>query len=149
MVLLSGTHPVTMDDKNRVSIPVPFRKGIPESMLVLTKGMINDCIWAFTPEKWEQVRAAVKNVQNLPLAKLDELKTRFLKPSSEVELDQYGRITIPQKLKDFAKLNKEIIITSDGDCIEIWDEKSYAEYEQKVNADLPGILEEVGNIPGL
>jgi len=149
MALLSGQYPVTMDDKNRVSIPVPFRKGIPDGTLVLTQGMFNGSIWAYTPKNWEQISSTVKNINNLPMPKLEKMRHRFLFSSFDVELDQYGRITIPQKLKDFAKLNKEIMITSDGERIEIWDEETHAKYEQEIYADLPGIIEEVGYIPGL
>jgi len=149
MALLSGESLVTMDEKNRVSVPVPFRKGIPDSILVLTKGMYNNCIWAYTPKNWEQITAAVKNIQSLSMPELDVLQHQLIFPSCEVELDQYGRITIPQKLKDFAKLNKEIMITSNEERIEIWDKETHAGYEQKIPADLPGIMNKVGHIPGL
>jgi len=149
MALLSGTYPVTMDDKNRVSMPVPFRKGIPDSMLVLTQGLFNCCIWAYTPKNWEPISDAVKNNKALTMPELDVLQHHLIFPSCEVELDQYGRITIPQKLKDFAKLNKEIVITSNEERIEIWDKEIHAEYEQKIPTDLPGIMNKVGFIPGL
>jgi len=149
MALLSGTYPVTMDEKNRVSIPVPFRKGIPDSMLVLTKGMLNDCIWAYTPKNWEQISAAVKNIQTLSLPELDVLQHQLIFPSCEVELDQYGRITIPLELKDFAKLNKEIMIASNGERIEIWDKGIHAEYVQKAYTEARTIISAVGHIPGL
>jgi len=149
MALLSGTYPVTMDEKGRVSIPVPFRKGIPDSVLVLTEGTICDCIWAYTPKNWEPITAAVKNNRTLSMLELDVLQHRLIFPSCEVELDQYGRITIPLELKDFAKLNKEIIIASNGDRFEIWDKGIHAEYVQKGHTEMRAIMEKVGVIPGL
>jgi len=149
MALLSGTYPVTMDDKSRVSMPVPFRKGMPDNMLVLTKGILNDCIWAYTPKNWEQLSAAVKNIKTLSMPKLDMMQHQFIYSSFEVELDQYGRITIPQELKDFAKLNKEIMIASNGERIEIWDKSIHSEYVQKAYTEVRTIIEEVGYIPGL
>jgi len=149
MALLTGTYPVTMDDKSRVSIPAPFRKGIPDNQLVLTMGIYINCIWAFTPEKWGPFSAAVKDDRSLTMPERDKLQHWLIFSSCVVELDQYGRITIPPELKDFAKLNKEIMVSSNEERFEIWDKGIHAAYLQKDFTEMQAIVEKVGFIPGL
>lgn len=149
MALLSGEHYGTLDEKNRVSIPAPFRKGIPDNVLVLTRGMFENCIWAYTSRKWEQIASTIKNDRSMSPKKTDMVNHRLLFSTYEVELDQYGRITIPQKLKDFAGLDKDMVITSDGERIELWNAQTHAEYERRTEENWDDVVEELGHIPGL
>ncbi|GHV85714.1 division/cell wall cluster transcriptional repressor MraZ [Spirochaetia bacterium] len=146
MALLSGEYPVTLDDKGRVSIPARFREGIPENVLVLTRGMIEQCIWAVTPQNWEKVASPFKSAVSLSLRKADMVRHRLLFSTYEVEVDKTGRIAVPQKLRDFAGLSKDCVVTSDGVRIEIWDAERYAEYEQKIDEQFEDVLEEMGHL---
>jgi MraZ protein len=142
MALFSGDYPATLDDKGRISIPAKFRERIPENVLVLTKGMIEHCVWAFTSEDWEKVSSKIKNEVNLPARKADMLYHRLLFSTYEVEIDKAGRIAIPQKLRDFAGLVKDCSVTSDGSRIEIWDARRYRSYEEEIDEQLEDVLEE-------
>jgi MraZ protein len=141
MTLLGGEYAVTLDDKGRVSIPSRFREGIPENLLILTKG-IEHCIWAHTPRQWEQVWARLKNIASMSIKKADMVRHRFL--PWEVEIDKAGRIALPQKLRDFAALGKDCIVDSDGNRIEIWDAERYAAYEKAIDEQIVDVLEEMG-----
>jgi MraZ protein len=142
MALLSGEYSATLDDKGRISIPSRFREGIPENMLILSKG-IEHCIWAHTPQVWEQVSA---RFQNMPLSirKTSMVEHRFVFATQDVEIDKAGRIAVPQKLRDFAGLTKDCIVASNGIRIEIWDAERYAAYEQASDEQLMDVLEEMG-----
>ncbi|MDR2661929.1 MAG: division/cell wall cluster transcriptional repressor MraZ [Treponema sp.] len=142
MALFSGDYPATLDDKGRISIPAKFRERIPQNLLVLTRGMIEHCVWAFTPEDWERVSSKIKNEVNLPARKADMLYHRLLFSTYEVEIDKAGRIAVPQKLRDFAGLTKDCSVTSDGSRIEIWDARRYQSYEQEIDEQLGDVLEE-------
>jgi MraZ protein len=144
MALLSGEYQATLDEKNRLTIPVRFREGIPDNVLVLTRGMIERCIWAYTPKNWERIASTLKNAVSMSLKKTDMIHHRLLFSTYEVEVDKTGRIAIPQKLKDFAGLSKDLDIVSDGVRIEIWDAGRYAEYEQLIDEEFPNVLDELG-----
>jgi MraZ protein len=142
MALLSGEYSATLDEKGRISIPSKFREGIPENVLILSKG-IEHCIWAHTPQVWERVSA---RFQNMPLSmrKATMVEHRFVFATQEAEIDKAGRIAVPQKLRDFAGLTKECIVASNGTRIEIWDAERYAAYEQASDEQLMDVFEEMG-----
>jgi MraZ protein len=142
MALFSGDYSATLDDKGRISIPAKFREKIPENLLVLTKGMIEHCLWAFTPGDWDRVSSKIKDGVNLPARKADMLYHRLLFSTYEVEIDKAGRIAVPQKLRDFAGLTKDCSVISDGSRIEIWDAQRYRSYEQEIDEQLGDVLEE-------
>jgi MraZ protein len=146
MPLLSGEYSATLDEKNRVNIPARFREGIPDNTLVLTRGMMERCIWALTPENWEKLANNLKSAVSLSMKKTDMVHHRLLFSTFEAEIDKIGRIALPQKLKDWAALSKDVVITSDGIRIEIWDKQRHAEYEEASDEQFDNILEEIGPI---
>ncbi|MDR2552443.1 MAG: hypothetical protein LBD31_04660 [Treponema sp.] len=147
MALLSGEYPATLDEKGRISIPSRFREGIPANVLVLTKGIlaVHHCVWACIPENLERMRNNLgASAAPLPFLKND-IVTRWQRFSNfDVDVDRAGRIMVPQKLRDFAGLSKECIVTSDGIRIEIWDARRYEEYERHIDEQISGVLEEMG-----
>ena len=150
MAVLRGEYQATLDEKGRVSIPARLREGIPENILVLTKSMYENCIWAFTPENQEKVTESLKKFwsenNGMPMTpqQKDMFDHRVSFFASAVEIDKTGRILVPQKFRDHAGLVKDCIISSDGIRIEIWDVDRYAEYEQKVEAEFETVLSKMG-----
>ena len=150
MPKLRGEYQATLDEKGRVSIPARFREGIPHNVLVLTKGMYENCIWAFTPENMEKVTESLRNFwsgnSNMPMTPrqkdMSDHRVNFF--TSEVEMDKTGRIMIPQKFRDHAGLIRDCIVTSDGTRIEIWDAARYAEYEQRVEEQFGTVVDKMG-----
>ena len=148
--MLRGEYPATLDEKGRVSIPARFREGIPHNALVLTKSMFENCIWAFTPENQEKITENLRNYwsanSNMPMTpkQKDMFDHRVGFFTSIAEVDKTGRISIPQKFRDYAGLIRDCMITSDGIRIEIWDAVRYAEYEQRVDEQFDTVLEKMG-----
>jgi MraZ protein len=143
MALMSGEYPVTLDDKGRLSIPARFREGIPDNVLILTKG-IERCIWAFTQTQWEQFSSKLQaNIAPMSIKKADMVQHRFLFSTYEAEIDKAGRVAVPQKLRDFAGLSKDCTVISNGRRIELWDVEHYRTYEQASDEQLVGVLEEM------
>jgi MraZ protein len=145
MVFSTGEYSATLDDKGRISIPSRFREGIPENILVITKG-IENCIWAHTPQVWEKVSAKLRNAASISIKKTNMVNHRFIFPSCEVEIDKAGRIAIPQTLREFAGLSKDCIVASDGNCIELWDAERLAAYQRTIDNQFVDVLEEMGHL---
>ncbi|MDR1389598.1 MAG: division/cell wall cluster transcriptional repressor MraZ [Treponema sp.] len=141
--LNSGEYTVILDDKGRVNIPAKFREGIPENALVLTKG-IERCVWAHTRSQWEKVSAKLRRSASMSIKKIDMVHHRFLFSTYEVEIDKAGRVALPQKLRDFAGLSRDLTVASDGNRIEIWDSGRYEAYESLIEDQLVDVLEEMG-----
>jgi len=150
MALLTGEYPATLDEKGRVNIPARLRDGIPDNLLVLSKSMFENCIWAFTPENQEKLTESLRNFwsinNNMPMSprEKDMFDHRVGFFTNMVEIDKTGRIMIPQKFRDYAGLVRDCKVTSDGTRIEIWDSQRYAEYEQRVEEQFGSFVEKMG-----
>lgn len=119
-----GTHEQKIDAKNRLRIPAKFRTELGEKFVV-TKGT-NGCLFVFNPEK----QNLFAKLQNVPVSDVAAQKSVRLIFSSacEVENDEQGRFLLPQKLKEFAGIQKDVVINGVGTWIEIWDETHWNEY---------------------
>jgi len=143
MTSLTGEYSVTLDEKGRICLPAPFRKEINELTLYLTKGK-DDCLWLFTPAKWEElVSSAIKENTDLFSKKDLRLTRQFIGSSQKVEVDKAGRIPITFKLREFAGLSKECMVMGQIDYIEIWDEGRYNKYIEDGDDDLETASEEL------
>lgn len=142
--MLIGEHKHTLDSKNRLSLPAKFRKEIGKTVII-TRGLEN-CLFMFGEESWRKV---VTKLESLPLGSAQSrgLSRFILAGGSEVEVDKVGRILIPSSLKEFAKLEKEVVIAGLSDRVEIWGEKAWEEYRKEVEKsalDMAQALGEVG-----
>jgi MraZ protein len=143
MGFLTGEYSVTLDEKGRICLPASLRKEMNEPTLRLTKGE-DDCLWLFTPAKWEElVSGAIKDYTDLFSKKDRRLIRQFIGPSQEVEVDKAGRIPIAVKLREFAGLSKECVVLGQIDYIEIWDEERYNKYLNDSADDLDTASEEL------
>ena len=114
-----GEYKHTIDPKKRLAIPVKFRKEL-GGKAVLTRGL-DGCLFIFPMKEWEQL---AEKLGKLPFGQQDSrgFVRLLLAGASEVEFDQLGRILVPDFLKDYAVLKKEVIIAGLFNRLEIWDE---------------------------
>jgi MraZ protein len=115
-----GEYQHNMDPKNRVFIPAKFRETLGECFVVF-KAPDETCLFLYTNEEWERV---VAEVYDLPPSKLArQVQRRLFHGAATVEADKSGRITLPAAFCDYAKLEKECVISGNGRRVEIWDSK--------------------------
>lgn len=125
---LMGSFSQSMDVKGRMSFPSKLREEIGERF-VITRGL-SGCLFAYSLEAFKQKADAIRAV---PMSKGLTMQRFFLSWASEVEADKQGRILVPQNLREFAGLNKEIIVTGVADRAEIWDKARWDEFNQSIN----------------
>lgn len=131
-VMFRGEYYHNIDAKGRVIVPVKLRNALGESFYISKE--IGGCLSIYTPDKWE---ALEEKLNTLPTTDPKALALRRFKLSSalECEPDANGRIMIPQNLREYAGLKKEIVTIGNGDRVEIWDKDSldayYNEYDFK------------------
>ncbi len=130
MAGLKGSFSQTMDTKGRMSFPVKLREIIGERF-VITRGL-GGCLFAYSIEEFERKEAAI---QAVPMSKGLTMQRFFLSWANEVEADKQGRILVPQNLREFAKLNKDIIVTGVADRVEIWDKALWDEFNSNISED--------------
>lgn len=133
----------TLDAKGRVALPSPLRRALDEAgvrSLVLT--FSNGAIWGMDPETFEEkVERPMMEADPFAQDVLD-FAHALLAPAQDVEIDGQGRVRVPPPLRDLAGLDKEVVINSFLNRVEIWDkakwDERFRESLQQVPRGMPG-----------
>ena len=122
--MFMGEYNHTIDAKGRLIIPARFRELLGEEF-ILTKGL-DGCLSIYPMDAWE---AFETKLRALPFTnKNARTFTRFfVAGATNCELDKQGRILVPQTLREFAGLEKEVVLTGNLDRIEIWSKEKWSE----------------------
>lgn len=136
--MFTGEYRHTLDSKNRVSIPSKFRDEVGD-VLFVTRGLDN-CLFAFSGREWELFSS---RLAELPISNKDARKfaRTFLSGAFECLIDKQGRILLPQYLKEYAGIDKEVYVNGAGARIEIWDSARWEDYSLNMTNDLDEIAE--------
>lgn len=120
-----GEYEHSIDAKGRVIIPAKLREALGEHFII-TKGL-DECLFVYPMEQW---RAFEEKLQALPLNQPSAraFSRFFFSGATEGELDKQGRVMLPQNLRDYGGLSKEIVITGSGNRLEIWDKDKWESY---------------------
>lgn len=142
--MLSGDFNHSIDAKGRLIIPAKFRDGLGENF-VITKGMDN-CLFVYPSDEWKVLEEKIKT---LPLTNKSarDFKRFMLGSAVEGVLDKQGRVLIPPSLREFATLEKDVVLVGVLDKVEIWNkakwDASNAEVEENIE-DITSNMEELG-----
>ena len=124
--MLLGTYFYTVDDKGRIRMPQKLKSQLGENFVV-TKGS-NGCLFVFSQE--ELKTAIFDKLKELPLTAIEAQKPLKMLMSSafEVQEDSAGRFNLPSILREFAQIDKNIVIIGVGSRCEIWSEERWNAY---------------------
>ena len=141
-----GEYQHALDDKGRVVLPRKFRDDL-EKGCVITKGQEN-CIYVFTPERWEE---EVAKVSKLPRTdrRARKYSRSFFAGASDQKPDRQGRIAIPENLRAYASLEKEVAVVGVADYVEIWSKSAWenaAAEADELYSGIEEVLSEGGDI---
>jgi len=132
--VLIGKHTNTLDPKGRVIIPAAFRYDL-DDKFILTKG-IEKCLFIYPKDEWLVLVEKLK--RDMPSSKKSNREARrfFSSNAVECEIDKQGRILIPQHLRDYAGLDKELLFVGDLNKVEIWNPDNYEECDAEMVGSL-------------
>ncbi len=141
--MLIGEYRHNLDPKKRLAIPSKFRKELGDGA-VLTKGL-DGCLFIFPSKNWAPF---AEMLGGLSIGKQDtrSFSRLFLSGAVEVEFDSLGRILIPDNLKEYASLNKTIIVAGLFNRLEIWDEVKWNAYKDDLEKNSDKIAEKLGEL---
>ena len=120
---MTGEYMHSVDAKGRLFIPAKLREDLGTVFYVTVAS--DGCLSAYSSDSWNQF---LEKLKTLPLAKRKGMRW-FFANAAKCELDAQGRILLPQKLRDYAALTKEVAIIGVGDHAEIWDAAKWAEVD--------------------
>lgn len=130
-VNMSGELPYSIDQKGRMSFPQRFRDIIGERFM-LTRGA-NHRLVAYSEEKWQSLVDKISAMH--PGREKEMLTHMYVKGANPVETDKLGRILVPQALREYAGLIKDVYVVGAIDVAEIWDKSTYEDYTQSIDTE--------------
>lgn len=135
-----GEFQHTVDPKGRVIMPSTFREELGEKF-ILTKGL-DECLFVYSKTEWNNLETKLKT---LPLSNKDAraFVRFFFSGASECEVDKQGRILIPQNLRSYAELDKDIYIIGVSTRVEVWDKAKWETYNGDENLNPDSIAEKM------
>jgi MraZ protein len=133
-----GEYNYSIDSKNRLGLPVKFRKQL-LSGAVVTRGL-ESCLFLFSQKEWKELAS---NISKMPISKAKNraFGRLMLAGAMEVKVDKQGRISLPDYLKKYADLKKKVVVAGVYDRLEIWDENKWKKYKQESEKDSSEIAE--------
>lgn len=129
MIPVQGEYEVTMDAKGRFLLPAKLVGQLPQGVsthFVVNRGL-DDCLYLHPMENWMELS---KEINDLPDHEDDnrKLKKFFNYGMTMVDLDSASRVLLPQTLRDYAGLDKDLVLSGIGKHIEIWDKSKYHQF---------------------
>ena len=142
--MLIGEFKHNLDSKNRLTIPAKLRMELGEKP-VLTRGLDN-CLFIYPHRDWQLF---MEKMDNLPLSqkKARDFKRFILSGAGEIEIDEAGRVLIPDPLKKYARIEKSVVVIGVQDRLELWSEDVWNKYiaeSEKISGDIAEGLNEFG-----
>lgn len=122
----------TLDTKGRLIIPAKFREVLGEEF-VISKGM-DDCLFVYANDDWN---AFEQKLTSLPLINKEarQFARFFLAGAATVEVDKQGRILLPAALREFAGLEKDVVLVGVGSRVEIWSKDKWENMNSDTDMD--------------
>ncbi len=125
----------TVDDKGRVVLPSKFRDLL-ERGAIVSKG--DGCLFIYTIEEFQSVAKDLREKSRMS-ASAREAARAFFAGASDITPDKQGRLTIPQSLRNYAKLEKDVTVLGVYSRIELWDTNTWNDHQATGDASLSDI----------
>ena len=129
MIGFIGEYESTIDAKGRFLLPSGFKKQLPEQesyVFVINRGF-EKCLTLYPIQSWEPIFKEISQLNDFD-PKVREFRRYFLNGAVQLELDSAGRVLLPKNLMEHASLEKDIVLVSAINKIEIWDRNKYQQF---------------------
>jgi MraZ protein len=138
-----GEYKHSIDEKGRLAIPKKFREEL-STGAVVTRGL-DTSLFLFPKEEWDKL---AQKLASLPLGQSNSraFARLMLAGAMDVEVDKQGRIVLPEYLRGYAGINKNVVIAGLYTRLEIWDEEKWEAYTKQVEGDADSVAEQLGEL---
>ena len=141
MASMIGTYYHNIDVKGRMNFPTKLRECLGTPFFI-TKGIDQVCLTVYAQEEWDRLAA---KVAAMPESKGGIIKRWIFSGAAEVTPDKQGRILIPQNLRQFAGLEKNVVVIGANNKAEIWEKSRWEALNDAMNREeLLSVMEELG-----
>ncbi len=142
-IMFIGEYAHNLDEKGRLAIPVKFRRDLSKGAVV-TRGLDN-CLFLYTKTEWEKL---AEKLATLPISQSNSraFSRLMLAGAMDVEIDKQGRVVLPEYLRVFAGLKKNVVLAGLYNRAEIWDEEKWKTYKSQTETNSNEIAEKMAEL---
>jgi len=142
-LMFIGEYHHTVDDKGRMAVPVKFRAALAEGAVV-TRGL-DRSLFLYPKTEWQTL---AEKLAALPMGQADTraFARLMLAGAMEVELDKSGRVNVPEYLRSYAGLKKQVVVAGLYNRLELWDEDAWNAYAAKTESEGNDIAERLTDL---
>lgn len=133
----------SIDDKNRLAVPVRFRSELADG-LYLTKG-VDRCLYVLTPDGWSRLAERIAALPSMQ-ADVRRIQRHFFSGAVHLVPDKLGRIVIPQSLREYAQLQGEVVVAGVHSRIEIWPKAAWDAEQARIDEQTVAIAEQMASL---
>lgn len=149
--MFRGINKVSIDGKGRMALPTRLRETLQQVCLgnvVLTIDIREKCLMLYPLAEWEKVQATLTGLANVR-SEIRTVQRLLIGHATDLELDSQGRVIIPKLLRDFAELDKKLILLGQGNKIEVWNEALWNErLGSWLESDVVNSLDDLDELSG-
>lgn len=145
MLNLIGTYECKIDAKGRLLLPAKLKKQVLpylEEGFVLKRAVFQSCLELYPMKEWSVLMGKINKLNRFKKKNNDFIRA-FTAGVKMIDMDSTGRLLVPKDLYDFAGLDKEIVLSSAINIIEIWDKTKYEQAIDDATVDFADLAEEV------
>ena len=127
MINIIGTYECKADNKGRIFLPAPIKKQLKDVLndgFVIKRSVFNQCLEIHPMSEWNMLMEQVNSLNRF-VKKNNEFIRSYMSGLKLINIDTTGRLLIPKDLFTYASLNKEVVLSSSVNMIEVWDKNNY------------------------
>jgi MraZ protein len=131
--MFRGINIINLDAKGRMAMPTRYRVQMPvdpKEQLVITIDTEDKCLLLYPTVVWEEIEKRIESLPSFNQA-TRRIQRLLIGHATELEMDSSGRLLLPQLLREYASLDKSVMLIGQGKKFEIWDEKTWTENRDK------------------
>jgi MraZ protein len=138
-----GEYTHSLDEKGRLSVPAKFRRGLTGGV-VITRGL-DSCLFVYPQHEWQEL---AQKLAALPLTQKHSraFARLMLAGAWDAELDAQGRIMLPEYLRQYAALSKQVTVAGLYNRLELWDRATWQTYREATESESSAIAESMAEL---
>ncbi len=138
-----GEYTHNLDDKGRLAVPKKFRMELAKGAVV-TRGL-DHCLFLYTKSEWKKL---ADKLATLPFSQANAraFARLMLAGAMDISVDKQGRVMLPEYLRNYADLKKEIIIAGLYNRLELWNQTEWKKYSKNAEKNSDAIAEQMGEL---
>ena len=139
-----GEHEHSIDRKGRLIIPSKFREVFKENYVerfFITRGL-DSCLFVFTEDEWKKQESRFKSL-SFTSSEARQFNRIYFSGACEVACDRQGRILVPEYLKDFAEIKRDVVIVGVSNRMEIWSKDKWREFYKNTKDSFEKVAEKI------